>query len=162
MLQSQSIEDIKICPKCWISGRVLNHDEAYSRPDLRGWRGINTFSLVERTDLEKRLSFWQLLVQTPILVCGNGWELWRPLMIWRDTQAGQQAVMASTSSLGRNGGRPICGYSRRISYNYFQRQVRGVLQNLDSVKNFVSFMLRKRILIMAMKNSGNLMTYFGD
>ncbi|PWU12849.1 MAG: tolQ protein [Bdellovibrio sp.] len=99
---------------------------------------FNTFALAERPELERSLSFLATLGSNApyIGLFGTVLGIMKAFNdLARSTDAGQQTVMAGISlALVATAAGLFVAIPAVISYNYFQRQVRGVFQSLESVK----------------------------
>lgn len=152
LLQSQSIEDIEDLARSveTLEGRVLSHGMKHVRD--AGSKGLeelfNTFSLIERVELEKRLGFLATVGSNApyIGLLGTVLGIMKAFNdLARDTQAGQQTVMAGISlALVATAAGLFVAIPAVISYNFFQRQVKGVLQNLDAVKELCLVYAKKK------------------
>lgn len=99
---------------------------------------FNSFALSERPELEKSLSFLATLGSNApyIGLFGTVLGIMKAFHdLSRSADAGQQTVMAGISvALVATAAGLFVAIPAVIAYNHFQRQVRGVLQGLESVK----------------------------
>lgn len=99
---------------------------------------FNSFTSAERPDLEKYLNFLATIGSNApyIGLLGTVIGIMKAFHdLATSTDAGQQTVMAGISAaLVATATGLFVAIPAVIFYNYFQRQVRGILQNLDSVK----------------------------
>jgi biopolymer transport protein TolQ len=109
---------------------------------------FNSYASSERPELEKYLSFLATIGSNAPYIGLFGTVLgimkaFRDLAI--STDAGQQTVMAGISSaLVATATGLFVAIPAVIFYNYFQRQVRSILQNLDSVKELCLSYAKKK------------------
>ena len=151
-LQSQSIDDVENLARSLetLEGRALSH--AMKHVKESGSKGLeelfNSFSLVERPELEKRLSFLATVGSNApyIGLLGTVLGIMKAFNdLARDTQAGQQTVMAGISlALVATAAGLFVAIPAVVFYNYFQRQVKGILQSLDSVKELCLVYAKKK------------------
>src|SRR5690606_23720151 len=99
---------------------------------------FNSFALAERPELERSLNFLATLGSNApyIGLLGTVLGIMKAFNdLANSPDAGQQTVMAGISlALVATAAGLFVAIPAVISYNYFQRQVRGIMQNLDSVK----------------------------
>jgi biopolymer transport protein ExbB len=141
-LQTHSLDEVESLSKNpeALEGRALA--VAMKHIKVNGSLGLeelfSSFTSAERPELEKYLSFLATIGSNAPYIGLFGTVLgimkaFRDLAISSD--AGQQTVMAGISSaLIATATGLFVAIPAVIFYNYFQRQVRGILQNLDSVK----------------------------
>lgn len=141
-LQSNSVEDFEDLAKdpSSFEGRAASY--AYRHMRETGSRGLeevfNTYALTERPDLEKYLGFLATVGSNSPYIGLFGTVL-GIMKAFQDLatapEAGQQTVMAGISSalvataLGLFVAIPAVAF-----YNYFAKQVKGIMQNLEGVK----------------------------
>jgi biopolymer transport protein ExbB len=141
-LQTHSLEDVESLAKNpdALEGRALTMGLRYIKD--HGTQGLeevfNSFALNERPELERYLNFLATIGSNAPYVGLLGTVL-GIMKAFHDlataAEAGQQTVMAGISSaLVATATGLFVAIPAVIFYNYFQRQVRGILQNLDSVK----------------------------
>lgn len=99
---------------------------------------FNTYALSERPEMERSLNFLATLgANAPYIgLFGTVLGIMKAFNdLARSSDAGQQTVMAGISiALVATAAGLFVAIPAVISYNYFQRQVRGVFQGLESVK----------------------------
>ncbi|PIS11326.1 MAG: tolQ protein [Bdellovibrio sp. CG10_big_fil_rev_8_21_14_0_10_47_8] len=151
-IQSHSVEDIESMPKNpeTIDGRAL----AYAMKHIKesGSKGLeeafNSYALTERPDLERFLSFLATVGSNApyIGLLGTVLGIMKAFNdLASSPDAGQQTVMAGISlALVATASGLFVAIPAVISYNYFQRQVRGILQGLDSVKELCLSYAKKK------------------
>ena len=109
---------------------------------------FNSFSLNERPELERYLNFLATIGSNApyIGLLGTVLGIMKAFHDLATTaEAGQQTVMAGISSaLIATATGLFVAIPAVVFYNYFQRQVRGILNNLDSVKDFCLAYAKKR------------------
>jgi biopolymer transport protein TolQ len=141
-LQTHSLEDVEDLSKNseTIEGRAL----AFALKHIKenGSKGLeevfNTISLIERPELERYLSFLATVGSNAPYIGLLGTVLgimkaFNDLALSAD--AGQQTVMAGISlALVATAAGLFVAIPAVVFYNYFQRQVKSILQSLDSVK----------------------------
>lgn len=141
-LQSHSVEDVETMNKNpdTVEGRALIY--ALKHVKESGSKGLeeifNTFALTEKPDLEKYLSFLATVGSNAPYIGLFGTVL-GIMKAFQDLstapEAGQQTVMAGISlALVATAAGLFVAIPAVISYNYFQRQVKGILQSLESLK----------------------------
>jgi len=123
-----------------LEGRALTMGLRYIKD--HGVQGLeevfNSFALNERPELERYLNFLATIGSNAPYVGLLGTVL-GIMKAFHDlataAEAGQQTVMAGiSSSLVATATGLFVAIPAVIFYNYYQRQVKGVLQSLDSVK----------------------------
>lgn len=141
-LQSHSLSDVEDLSRdpSSLEGRAL----AYGLKHIKehGTKGLeeafNSFGLVEKPDLEKHLNFLATIGSNAPYIGLLGTVL-GIMKAFNDlavaSEAGQQTVMAgiSTALIATAAGLFVA-IPAVIAYNHFQRQVKGVLQNLEAAK----------------------------
>lgn len=151
-LSTHTIEDVESMSKDpeTIEGRALGY--AMKHIKQSGSRGLeeafNTYSLAERPDLERFLSFLATVGSNApyIGLLGTVLGIMKAFNdLANSTGAGQQTVMAGISlALVSTAAGLFVAIPAVISYNYFQRQVKGTLQSLESVKELCLSYAKKK------------------
>lgn len=151
-LQSHSIEDIESIPRNpeTIEGRALGYAMKHIKES--GSKGLeeafNSYALTERPELERFLSFLATVGSNApyIGLLGTVLGIMKAFNdLASSAEAGQQTVMAGISlALVATAAGLFVAIPAVISYNYFQRQVRGILQGLDSVKEMCLAYAKKK------------------
>jgi biopolymer transport protein ExbB len=141
-LQTYSLEEVESLSKNpdALEGRVLaiamKHIKVHGEVGLE--EIFNSFASSERPELERYLNFLATIGSNSPYIGLFGTVLgimkaFRDLAV--STDAGQQTVMAGISSaLVATAMGLFVAIPAVIFYNYYQRQVRGILQNLESIK----------------------------
>ena len=151
-IQSHSIDDIESMSKDpeTLEGRALGYAMKHIKES--GSKGLeeafNSFALTERPELEKFLNFLATVGSNAPYIGLLGTVL-GIMKAFNDlattTDAGQQTVMAGISlALVATAAGLFVAIPAVVSYNYFQRQVRGILQGLDSVKELCLAYAKKK------------------
>lgn len=151
-LQSHSLEDVEELSKnpATIEGRALNF--ALKHVKESGTKGLeevfNTYALSERPDLERSLSFLATVGSNAPYIGLLGTVL-GIMKAFNDLatapEAGQQTVMAGISlALVATAAGLFVAIPAVIAYNYYQRQVKGILQSLESVKELCLAYAKKK------------------
>lgn len=141
-LQSNSVQDVEDLAKDpeTIEGRAASYAVKHMRES--GSRGLeevfNTFALTERPELEKYLGFLATVGSNAPYIGLFGTVL-GIMKAFNDLatspEAGQQTVMAGISmALVATAAGLFVAIPAVAAYNYYSKQVRGILQSLDSVK----------------------------
>ena len=151
-IQSHSIEDVESMPKDpeTLEGRALGYAMKHIKES--GSKGLeeafNSFALTERPELEKFLNFLATVGSNApyIGLLGTVLGIMKAFNdLATSTDAGQQTVMAGISlALVATAAGLFVAIPAVVSYNYFQRQVRGILQGLDSVKELCLAYAKKK------------------
>jgi biopolymer transport protein TolQ len=141
-LQSQSLEDVEDLSRQpdTIEGRAMSFAMKHIKEN--GANGLdevfNTYSLTERPELERYLNFLATVGSNApyIGLLGTVLGIMKAFNdLAHSPEAGQQTVMAGISlALVATAAGLFVAIPAVISYNYFQRQVKGIMQSLDSVK----------------------------
>lgn len=141
-LQSHSLEDVENLNKNpdTVEGRALIFALRHIKDN--GSKGLeevfNTFALTEKPELEKYLSYLATVGSNApyIGLLGTVLGIMKAFNdLAMSPEAGQQTVMAGISlALVATAAGLFVAIPAVISYNYFQKQVKSVLQNLDSLK----------------------------
>lgn len=109
---------------------------------------FNSYTLNERPELEKSLNFLATVGSNApyIGLLGTVLGIMKAFQdLSASTEAGQQTVMAGISvALVATAAGLFVAIPAVISYNYFQRQVRGILQNLESIKELAIAYAKKK------------------
>lgn len=151
-LQTHSVEDVETLPKNpeTIEGRAL----AYAMKHIKesGSKGLeeafNSYTLIERPELERFLSFLATVGSNApyIGLLGTVLGIMKAFNdLANSTDAGQQTVMAGISlALVATAAGLFVAIPAVISYNYYQRQVKGILQGLEAVKELCLSYAKKK------------------
>ncbi len=151
-LQSNSVEDIEDLAKDpdSLEGRAAGQAMKYLRTS--GSKGLeeifNTIALSERPDLERYLNFLATLGSNAPYIGLFGTVLgimkaFNDLAIAPD--AGQQTVMAGISmALVATAAGLFVAIPAVIAYNYYSKQVRGIFNSLESVKELCLAYAKKK------------------
>jgi biopolymer transport protein ExbB/TolQ len=141
-LQTNSVDDIESLSKNpeALEGRAISF--ALKHIKQNGSKGLeevfNAFALSEKPELERSLSFLATVGSNApyIGLLGTVLGIMKAFNdLAQSAEAGQQTVMAGISlALVATAAGLFVAIPAVISYNYFQRQVKGVMQSLDSVK----------------------------
>ncbi len=151
-LQTNSLDDVEDMSRDpeTIEGRALSY--ALKHVKESGSKGLeeafNAFSLAERPDLERSLSFLATIGSNApyIGLLGTVLGIMKAFNdLAMSSQAGQQTVMAgiSTALIATAAGLFVA-IPATIFYNYFQRKVKGIMQNLECVKELCLAYAKKR------------------
>ncbi len=151
-LQANSFEEIEKLAKNpeALEGRALAIGMNHIKES--GFQGLeevfNTFALTEKPDLEKRLSFLATVGSNApyIGLLGTVLGIMKAFHDLATTsEAGQQTVMAGISSalIATAAGLSVA-IPAVVFYNYYQRQVRGILQGLDGIKELCLAYAKKK------------------
>lgn len=151
-LQSHSVEDVETMSKDpeTIEGRALSYAMKHIKES--GSKGLeeafNSFALTERPELERFLNFLATVGSNApyIGLLGTVLGIMKAFNdLASSAEAGQQTVMAGISlALVATAAGLFVAIPAVISYNYYQRQVRGVLHGLDAVKELCLAYAKKR------------------
>jgi biopolymer transport protein ExbB len=151
-LHSHSVEDIEVIPKNpdTIEGRALGYAMKHIKDS--GSKGLeeafNSFAISERPELERFLNFLATVGSNApyIGLLGTVLGIMKAFNdLSQSSEAGQQTVMAGISmALVATAAGLFVAIPAVVSYNYFQRQVRGVLQGLDALKELCLAYARKK------------------
>lgn len=151
-LQSNSVEDVEDISKDphTIEGRAASYALRHMRDS--GSAGMeevfNTFALTERPELEKRLGFLATVGSNApyIGLFGTVLGIMKAFQdLAKAPEAGQQTVMAGISmALIATATGLFVAIPAVVFYNYFSRQVRGIYQSLDSVKQLCLAYAKKK------------------
>ncbi len=151
-LQTHSVEDVEGMSKSpdTIEGRALGYAMKHIKDS--GSRGLeeafNSYALIERPELERFLSFLATIGSNApyIGLLGTVLGIMKAFNdLASSAEAGQQTVMAGISlALVATAAGLFVAIPAVISYNFFQRQVRGVLQGLDAVKELCLAYAKKK------------------
>ena len=151
-LQSNSLEDVESIAKDIdsLEGRSASYALRHMRDS--GTKGLeevfNTFALTERPELERSLSFLATIGSNApyIGLLGTVLGIMKAFQdLASSGDAGQQTVMAGISlALVATATGLFVAIPAVMAYNYFQRQVRGIMQSLDSVKELVLAYAKKK------------------
>jgi biopolymer transport protein ExbB len=141
-LQTHSLDDVESLSKNpeALEGRALALGMKHIKESgVAGLEEVfNTFSLSERPELERYLNFLATIGSNApyIGLLGTVLGIMKAFHdLATSTDAGQQTVMAGISSaLVATATGLFVAIPAVVFYNYYQRQVRGILQSLDSVK----------------------------
>jgi biopolymer transport protein ExbB len=145
----QDVEDIAKDPDT-IEGRAASYAVKHMRES--GSRGLeevfNTFTLTERPELERYLGFLATVGSNAPYIGLFGTVL-GIMKAFNDLatspEAGQQTVMAGISmALVATAAGLFVAIPAVAAYNYYSKQVRGILQSLDSVKELALAHAKKK------------------
>ncbi|QDK36545.1 MotA/TolQ/ExbB proton channel family protein [Bdellovibrio sp. NC01] len=151
-LQSNSLEDVEDLAKDpnSLEGRAAGYAMKHMRES--GSKGLeevfNTFALTERPELEKFLNFLATVGSNAPYVGLFGTVL--GIMkafndLAQSPEAGQQTVMAGISmALVATAAGLFVAIPAVIFYNYYSKQVRGIFQSLESVKELCLAYAKKK------------------
>lgn len=151
-LQSNSVEDIEDIAKDLnsIEGRAAGYAVRHMKD--AGSRGLeeffNTFTLTEKPELEKFLSFLATVGSNAPYIGLFGTVL-GIMKAFNDlstaTDAGQQTVMAGISvALVATAAGLFVAIPAVIFYNYYSKKVRGIIQSIESVKELCLAYAKKK------------------
>ncbi|QDK44042.1 MotA/TolQ/ExbB proton channel family protein [Bdellovibrio sp. ZAP7] len=151
-LQSNSVEDIEDLAKDpdSLEGRAAGQAMKYLRTS--GSKGLeeifNTIALSERPDLERYLNFLATLGSNAPYIGLFGTVL-GIMKAFNDlataAEAGQQTVMAGISmALVATAAGLFVAIPAVIAYNYYSKQVRGIFNSLESVKELCLAYAKKK------------------
>lgn len=151
-LQSNSVEDVEDIAKdpSSLEGRAASYAIKHMRDS--GGKGLeeifNTFALSERPEVERYLNFLATLGSNAPYIGLFGTVL-GIMKAFNDLalspEAGQQTVMAGISmALVATAAGLFVAIPAVIAYNYYSKQVRGIFQNLDSVKELCLAYAKKK------------------
>lgn len=151
-LQSNSVEDVEDLARDpnSIEGRAAGYAMRHMKD--AGSKGLeelfNTFALTEKPELEKFLSFLATVGSNAPYIGLLGTVL-GIMKAFNDLalspEAGQQTVMAGISlALVATAAGLFVAIPAVIFYNYYSKQVRGILQSLDSVKELCLAYAKKK------------------
>ncbi|MFM6927980.1 MAG: MotA/TolQ/ExbB proton channel family protein [Bdellovibrio sp.] len=151
-LQSNSVEDVEDLAKDpnSLEGRAASYAMKHMRDS--GSKGLeeifNTFALSERPEIERYLNFLATLGSNAPYIGLFGTVL-GIMKAFNDLalspEAGQQTVMAGISmALVATAAGLFVAIPAVIAYNYYSKQVRGIFQNLDSVKELCLAYAKKK------------------
>lgn len=151
-LQSNSVEDVEGIARdpSSIEGRAASYALRHMKDS--GSKGLeevfNTYALTERPDLEKFLGFLATVGSNApyIGLFGTVLGIMKAFQdLAMSPEAGQQTVMAGISSaLIATATGLFVAIPAVIFYNYFNKQVRGILHNLESVKELCLAYAKKK------------------
>lgn len=151
-LQGNSINDFEDLARdpSSLEGRAAGY--ALKHIKESGTRGLeelfNTFSLTEKPDLEKHLGFLATVGSNAPYIGLFGTVL-GIMKAFRDlattTDAGQQTVIAGISvALVATAAGLFVAIPAVVFYNYYSKKVKGILQNLDTVKELCLTYAKKK------------------
>lgn len=151
-LSSQSIEDIEDLSRdvTTIEGRATNHAMKHIKD--AGSKGLeevfSSISIIEKGELEKHLNFLATVGSNAPYVGLLGTVL-GIMKAFQDlatsAEAGQQTVMAGISSaLVATAAGLFVAIPAVLAYNYFQKQTKTILANIDLVKEMCLAVAKKK------------------
>jgi len=151
-LQSHSVDEVENMSKDpeTVEGRALGYAMKHIKES--GSKGLeeafNSYALTERPELERFLSFLATVGSNAPYIGLLGTVL-GIMTAFNDlatsADAGQQTVMAGISlALVATAAGLFVAIPAVISYNYFQRQVRGILQGLEAMKELCLAYAKKK------------------
>lgn len=151
-LQTHSVDEVENMSRDpeTVEGRAMGYAMKHIKES--GSKGLeeafNSYALTERPDLERFLSFLATVGSNApyIGLLGTVLGIMKAFNdLASSAEAGQQTVMAGISlALVATAAGLFVAIPAVISYNYFQRQVRGVLQNLEAVKEICLSYAKKK------------------
>lgn len=151
-LQSNSVDDVEGIAKDIesLEGRAASY--ALKHMKDAGSKGLeevfNTFSLTEKPDLERFLGFLATVGSNApyIGLLGTVLGIMKAFNdLAQAPEAGQQTVMAGISlALVATAAGLFVAIPAVISYNYFSKKVRGIMQGLESVKELCLAYAKKK------------------
>lgn len=151
-LQSNSVEDVETIAKDIdsLEGRAASYALKHMKDS--GSKGLeevfNTFSLTERPELERFLSFLATVGSNApyIGLLGTVLGIMKAFNdLAQAPEAGQQTVMAGISlALVATAAGLFVAIPAVIFYNYYSKKVRGVMQGLESVKELCLAYAKKK------------------
>ena len=151
-LQSNSVEDVEDIAKDpnSMEGRAAGYAMKHMRES--GSKGLeeifNTFALTERPELERFLNFLATVGSNApyIGLFGTVLGIMKAFNdLAQSPEAGQQTVMAGISmALVATAAGLFVAIPAVIFYNYYSKQVRGIFQSLDSVKELCLAYAKKK------------------
>ncbi len=151
-LASHSVEDVENMPRNvqTVEGRALNFAMKHIKES--GSKGLseafNTYALIERPELERFLNFLATVGSNAPYVglLGTVLGIMKAFFdLSQNAEAGQQTVMAGISmALVSTAAGLFVAIPAVISYNYFQKQVKGILQSLEAVKELCLAFAKKK------------------
>lgn len=151
-IQSNSIQDVEDLARetDTLEGRAMMYGLKHIKES--GSKGLeevfNAYSLSERADLEKFLGFLATVGSNApyIGLFGTVLGIMKAFNdLAQSTDAGQQTVMAGISlALVATAAGLFVAIPAVISYNYYQKQVKSVFQNLESVKELCLAYAKKK------------------
>ncbi len=151
-LSTHSVEDVENIPRNseTLEGRALSYAMKHIKES--GSKGLdeafNSFALTERPDLERFLNFLATVGSNApyIGLLGTVLGIMKAFFdLSQSAEAGQQTVMAGISlALVATAAGLFVAIPAVISYNYFQRQVRGTMQNLEALKELCLSYAKKK------------------
>lgn len=151
-LSSQNYEIIEDLSKdiSSLEGRALNHGLKHVKES--GSKGLeelfNSMQLIEKPELERYLSFMATIGSNApyIGLLGTVMGIMKAFHdLSLSSEAGQQTVMAGISSaLVATAAGLFVAIPAVLAYNYFSKKTKGILQNLDLVKELCLALAKKR------------------
>lgn len=151
-LQGNSVDDIEVIAKDIesLEGRAASYALRHMKDN--GSKGLeevfNTFSLTEKPDLERFLGFLATVGSNApyIGLLGTVLGIMKAFNdLAQAPEAGQQTVMAGISlALVATAAGLFVAIPAVISYNYYSKKVRGVMQGLESVKELCLAYAKKK------------------
>jgi len=151
-LQSNSVDDVEAIAKDIesLEGRAASYALRHMKDN--GSKGLeevfNTFTLTEKPDLERFLGFLATVGSNApyIGLLGTVLGIMKAFNdLAQSPEAGQQTVMAGISlALVATAAGLFVAIPAVISYNYYSKKVRGVMQGLESVKELCLAYAKKK------------------
>ncbi len=143
------IESIQRNPET-IEGRALSYAMKHIKES--GSKGLseafNTYALTERPELERFLNFLATVGSNApyIGLLGTVLGIMKAFFdLSQNAEAGQQTVMAGISmALVATAAGLFVAIPAVVAYNYFQKQVKGILQSLEAVKEICLAFAKKK------------------
>lgn len=151
-LSTHSVEDIETLQRNpeTIEGRALSYAMKHIKES--GSKGLseafNTYALTERPELERFLNFLATVGSNApyIGLLGTVLGIMKAFFdLSQNAEAGQQTVMAGISmALVATAAGLFVAIPAVVAYNYFQKQVKGILQSLEAVKEICLAFAKKK------------------
>ncbi len=143
------IESIQRNPET-IEGRALSYAMKHIKES--GSKGLseafNTYALTERPELERFINFLATVGSNAPYIGLRGTVLGIMKAFFdlsQNAEAGQQTVMAGISmALVATAAGLFVAIPAVVAYNYFQKQVKGILQSLEAVKEICLAFAKKK------------------
>lgn len=151
-LSTHSVDDIETMQRNpeTIEGRALSYAMKHIKES--GSKGLseafNTYALTERPDLERFLNFLATVGSNApyIGLLGTVLGIMKAFFdLSQNAEAGQQTVMAGISmALVATAAGLFVAIPAVVAYNYYQKQVKGILQSLEAVKEICLAFAKKK------------------
>lgn len=151
-LSTHTVEDVESIPRDpeTIEGRALSYAMKHIKES--GSKGLaeafNSYALTEKPEMERFLNFLATVGSNApyIGLLGTVLGIMKAFFdLSQNAEAGQQTVMAGISlALVATAAGLFVAIPAVISYNYFQRQVKGTMQNLEALKELCLAFAKKK------------------